>query len=295
MNKTIGIFGGGQLGRMFAMAAHRLGYRVVVLDPAPDGIAAAVADRHLCAPLDDPGALDQLARMCAAVIMEGTVPFVVIAATGGLGLLQVGGVHLDRALTAQQVDEDFRFIVKAPASVSDALVRDERGRPREPNPLFLDPEVAEREFIRPTLEGLRHKIGALVQGLSDALEQYRRRERLRQHHAADVAGAVEHDDIEPLAGREAVRHLDHGALGVAVDEQVGLGVRQDRAADLVGPVIVVGDAAQRRLDAAEHDRHVLVGLAAALRVDDGRAVRPLSALAAGRVGVVVAQAAVVHI
>ena len=55
---------------MFAMAAHRLGYRVVVLDPDPDGIAAAVADRHLCAPLDDPGALDQLARMCAAVTVE---------------------------------------------------------------------------------------------------------------------------------------------------------------------------------------------------------------------------------
>ena len=59
-----------------------------------------------------------------------------------------------------------------------------------------------------------------------------------------------------LAGGQAVRDLDDRALGVAVDQQVGLGVDQHRAAHLVGPVVVVGDAAQARLDAADHDRHV---------------------------------------
>jgi 5-(carboxyamino)imidazole ribonucleotide synthase len=66
----LGVLGGGQLGRMFAMAAHRLGYRVMVLDPDPLSIAGAVADRHICAALDDAPALDEMARACAAVTVE---------------------------------------------------------------------------------------------------------------------------------------------------------------------------------------------------------------------------------
>ena len=48
---TIGILGGGQLGRMLALAAREMGYRVAILDPDPDCPAAAVADRA------DPGPL----------------------------------------------------------------------------------------------------------------------------------------------------------------------------------------------------------------------------------------------
>ena len=66
----LGVLGGGQLGRMFAMAAHRLGYRVMVLDPDPLSTAGAVADRHVCAALDDRTALDEMARICAAVTVE---------------------------------------------------------------------------------------------------------------------------------------------------------------------------------------------------------------------------------
>jgi len=66
----LGVLGGGQLGRMFAMAAHRLGYRVMVLDPDSLSTAGAVADRHLCAALDDAAALDEMARICAAVTVE---------------------------------------------------------------------------------------------------------------------------------------------------------------------------------------------------------------------------------
>src|SRR5256885_10190578 len=47
-------------------------------------------------------------------------------------------------------------------------------------------------------------------------------------------------------------------------------VHHDGAAHLVAPVVVVGDAAQAALDAAEHDGHVLVCLTAALAVDNGR-------------------------
>ena len=67
---VLGILGGGQLARMFAHAAHRLGYRVAVLDPAADCPAAGAADTHLCAPLDDPATWESMARLCSAVTIE---------------------------------------------------------------------------------------------------------------------------------------------------------------------------------------------------------------------------------
>ena len=67
---------------------------------------------------------------------------------------------------ASQVPDDFRFVVKAPSLVTDALVRSEDGRGREPNPAFLNAELARTEFVEPALQGLGHKIGALVFQLS---------------------------------------------------------------------------------------------------------------------------------
>ncbi len=66
----LGLLGGGQLGRMFCMAAQSLGYRVVVLDPGSEGPAASVADRHLAADYLDADALAQLARLAAAATTE---------------------------------------------------------------------------------------------------------------------------------------------------------------------------------------------------------------------------------
>ena len=66
----LGVLGGGQLGRMFAMAAHRLGYRVAVVDPDPDCPASGVVDRHICAKLGDYAAWQELAKVCAAVTIE---------------------------------------------------------------------------------------------------------------------------------------------------------------------------------------------------------------------------------
>jgi 5-(carboxyamino)imidazole ribonucleotide synthase len=67
---TLGVLGGGQLGRMFTLQARTMGYRVVVLDPDPGSPAGQVADRHLRADYTDPAALDQLARECAAITTE---------------------------------------------------------------------------------------------------------------------------------------------------------------------------------------------------------------------------------
>ena len=67
---TLGILGGGQLGRMFVMAARSMGYAVVVLDPDVHCPAAQWADQHIQASYDDTDALDRLARQCAAITTE---------------------------------------------------------------------------------------------------------------------------------------------------------------------------------------------------------------------------------
>lgn len=63
---------------------------------------------------------------------------------------------------ASQVPEHFSFVVKAPALVCDAVMRDEEGRGRVANPHFLDSAIATREFVLPCLEGLKGKAGPLV-------------------------------------------------------------------------------------------------------------------------------------
>ena len=53
MKKTIGIVGGGQLGRMLAQAAHQLGFLVTVLDPTPNSPAGQVADKQIIGSFKD--------------------------------------------------------------------------------------------------------------------------------------------------------------------------------------------------------------------------------------------------
>jgi 5-(carboxyamino)imidazole ribonucleotide synthase len=67
---TIGVVGGGQLGRMFALTARRMGYRTLVLDPAADAPAAQVADEQIRAPLNDRAAARELARRSDVVTLE---------------------------------------------------------------------------------------------------------------------------------------------------------------------------------------------------------------------------------
>lgn len=67
---TLGMLGGGQLGRFFVSAAHEMGYKVWVLDPDPHSPAGMIADHHLVAAYEDYVALDALAAECAAVTTE---------------------------------------------------------------------------------------------------------------------------------------------------------------------------------------------------------------------------------
>ncbi len=67
---TLGVLGGGQLGRMFTLAAYSMGYRVVVLDPDPHSPAGLIADQHIKADYRDHAALQILGDECAAVTTE---------------------------------------------------------------------------------------------------------------------------------------------------------------------------------------------------------------------------------
>ena len=104
-----------------------------------------------------------------------------------------------------------------------------------------------------------------------------------------VDGTVDVGDlIDRQSGIERVGDLDDRMLAHAVDEDVGARVEQYRALELVLPVVVVGQAAQACLDAADDDGSVLERLADEVAIDRDGSVGTAPLLAAGGVGVGVA-------
>ncbi len=67
---TLGMLGGGQLGRMFSIAASRLGYKVIVYAPETESPAGEVSHKHICAPYEDEERLLQFAREVQVISLE---------------------------------------------------------------------------------------------------------------------------------------------------------------------------------------------------------------------------------
>ncbi len=85
---TIGILGGGQLGRMLSIAAAQLGYRCHIYAPEADNIASEVAAKCTLAAYDDAAALAAFARSCDVITYEfENVPVAPLALIGGLAPL----------------------------------------------------------------------------------------------------------------------------------------------------------------------------------------------------------------
>ncbi len=81
---TLGVLGGGQLGRMFVHAAQAMGYFTAVLDADPASPAGLVSHHHIQTGYEDPDGLAQLAALCDAVTTEfENVPAVSLAALAG--------------------------------------------------------------------------------------------------------------------------------------------------------------------------------------------------------------------
>ena len=108
--ETIGILGGGQLGRMLAMAAAQLGYRAHVYAPEADSIAAEVCGDFTCAGWYDGEALAKFAKACAVVTYEfENVPVPPLAALGttpvlpGLNALEVAQDRVSEKRFAEEL------------------------------------------------------------------------------------------------------------------------------------------------------------------------------------------------
>ena len=97
---TLGILGGGQLGRMLSQAASRLGFNVVILDPEENSPAGRVSQGQIVAAYDDPTALRVLGQTCQAVTFEfENVPAASVAQMAEGGALVAPG---PRALAVAQ-------------------------------------------------------------------------------------------------------------------------------------------------------------------------------------------------
>lgn len=106
---TIGMLGGGQLGRYTLMAAATMGYRTLVLDPDPSAPAGIVAGEHVVAAYDDPAALARLERECDVVTVEFENP--PAAALDRLGSSVVVAPRPSAVRIAQDRIAEKRFLV----------------------------------------------------------------------------------------------------------------------------------------------------------------------------------------
>ena len=113
---TIGILGGGQLGRMLAIAARSMGYRIAVMDPDPDCPTAALADRQVVAGYDDVGGALRLAASSDVVTYE--LEHVAVAVVDALdGVVPVRPGRLPLLVTQDRIAER-RFVEEAGAAVA---------------------------------------------------------------------------------------------------------------------------------------------------------------------------------
>ncbi|GAA0869515.1 5-(carboxyamino)imidazole ribonucleotide synthase [Brevundimonas basaltis] len=102
---TLGILGGGQLGRMLSQAASRLGFNVVILDPEENSPAGRVSQGQIVAAYDDPTALTVLGRVAQAVTFEfENVPAASVATLAEAGALVAPGPKA-LAVAQDRVDE----------------------------------------------------------------------------------------------------------------------------------------------------------------------------------------------
>lgn len=118
---TLGIMGGGQLGRMLSQAASRLGFNVVILDPEADSPAGRVSSGKVVAEYDDPEALSRLGLVCDVVTFEfENVPAASIEQLAGTGALVAPGPIALRI--AQDRVEEKTFLNSVGATTVDFAV-----------------------------------------------------------------------------------------------------------------------------------------------------------------------------
>ncbi len=134
---TVGVLGGGQLGRYAVLAATVMGYRTVVLDPDPAAPAGVVAGEHLVAAYDDTEALQRMAARCSVVTTEFENP---PAASLELLAALVKVAPSARAVAVAQdriAEKAFLTGTGLPVGPYDALTDGSEERPRVTGPAIV--------------------------------------------------------------------------------------------------------------------------------------------------------------
>jgi 5-(carboxyamino)imidazole ribonucleotide synthase len=179
---TIGLLGGGQLGRMLALAARALGYRIAVLDPDPRCPAASLADRRIVAGYDDVGGALRLAAVSDVVTYElEHVASEVVDAIDAIVPVRPGRVPL---LVTQDRLAERGFVERAGA------------------------EVAPWRAVRTTaeLQAAAQALGLPIR-LKASTGGYDGRSQLRLANEADLEGAIERLGRPPGTGLLAEAEL----------------------------------------------------------------------------------------
>ncbi|MEO8344845.1 MAG: 5-(carboxyamino)imidazole ribonucleotide synthase [Betaproteobacteria bacterium] len=228
----LGLLGGGQLGRMFCMAAQSLGYKVIVLDPAVDSPAGSVADRHLCADYLDPQALADM----AAVTNAATTEFENVPATALEFLARTARV--------------------APAAASVAIAQD-----RISEKMFLaghDFAVAPFAVLR-SLDDARNADEKLLPGIvKSARFGYDGKGQVTVHTRDDVAAAWQAMKGQPCVLEQRIALACEVSVIVARDEQrvavtwpVAENLHRDGILDVsIAPARIACDLGARARDVA---------------------------------------------
>lgn len=175
---TLGLIGGGQLGRMFTMAARSMDYRVTVLDPDPLSPAAEFATGHLNTAYTHPISIEEMAASCAAVTTEfENAPAEVLTALAARTLVRPAGSAVAVAQDRELEKSFFRnngfpvgpfAVIKSAADVEAALARvtlpgilktarfgyDGKGQARITTRAELDATLAAWKFAPAVLEQL---------------------------------------------------------------------------------------------------------------------------------------------
>jgi 5-(carboxyamino)imidazole ribonucleotide synthase len=123
---TIGMLGGGQLGRYALMAARVMGYRTMVLEPDPQAPAGRIADVHLVAPYDDDEALARLGDECGVVTTEFENP---------------PAVALERLARRTRVAPSPRAVAIAQDRIAEKAFLVDAGLPVGPYAVVADPDA----------------------------------------------------------------------------------------------------------------------------------------------------------
>lgn len=225
---TIGVLGSGQLGRMFAIAARRMGYRVHTYSPEDDTPTGQVADVEVTAPYDDLDALRAFARNVHVVTFEfENVPIEAVDAVEAFAPVRPSGVALHTAqqrarektfladrgfptapfARAETLDELWAGVaaVGTPAVVKTAAFGyDGKGQHKVVTPADVEhiwKAIGHQEAIVEQFVDLQSEISVIAaRGLDGEIAEYPAFENRHRHHILDVTtcpAAIP----EPIAAR----------------------------------------------------------------------------------------------